>query len=158
MKLDASQLYLPMLLSATPIISNLTDNEPSAIYEILMPLLLGVPYDTTGPHNLVSLIMPKAAYHLAYSVSFKYPACPELYGSNIANDATPIVWAWMKAAHTNKPLYYECYNAAERATVKFLQDLIDETWYKDFKDAKLFATPRSQRSTSLITLIGSTLR
>ena len=47
----------------------------------------------------------------------------------------------MEAAHTNKRLDYECYyNAAKRAMVKFLKDLIDKTWYKDLKDIKSFYT------------------
>ncbi len=41
-----------------------------AVREILTPLLLGVPYHTVGPHNLISLIMPKVSYHLAYYVAF----------------------------------------------------------------------------------------
>ena len=79
-----------------PIVGNPTDNDLTAIHEILMPVLLGVPYNTAGPHNLVSLIMPKAAYRLAYSVAFKYPARPELYDDNIANNATPVVRATWK--------------------------------------------------------------
>ena len=74
-----------------PILGNPTNDNLTAIREILMSLLQGIPYDMPGPHNHVSLIMPKAAHHLAYSIAFKYPAHLELYDANIANDATPIV-------------------------------------------------------------------
>ena len=141
MKPDAiTALFAEAAAAVTPIVGNPTDDDLTAIREILTPLLLGVPYDTAGPHNLVGLIMPKAAYRSAYSVAFKYPARPELYDGNIADDATPVVRARMEAAHTNKRSDYECYDAAERATVKFLRDLVDETWYKDLKDAEAFYT------------------
>ena len=67
-----------------------------------------------GPHNLVGLIMPKAAYHSAYSFTFKYPVHQKLYRINIADDATPVVQARMETAHTNKCSDYECYNVAEQ--------------------------------------------
>ena len=141
MKPDAiTALFAEAAATVTPIVGNSTDDDLMAIREILTPLLLGVPYDTAGPHNLVRLIMPKAAYRSAYSVAFKYPAHPELYDGNIADDTTPVVRARMEAAHTNKCSDYECYDAAKRATVKFLRDLINETWYKDLKDAEAFYT------------------
>jgi hypothetical protein len=62
MKLNAiTALFAKAAASIMPIVGNPTDDNLTAIREILTPLLLGVPYDTSGPHYLVSLIMPKAA-------------------------------------------------------------------------------------------------
>ena len=127
MKPDAiTALFAGAAASITPIDGNLTNEDLMAICEIFTPLLLGVPYNTTGPHNHIGLNMPKTAYRSAYSVSFKYPTRPELYDGNIDNDATPVVWACMEAAHTNKCLDYECYNVAKPSTIKFLRNLVDE--------------------------------
>ncbi len=70
MKPDAiTVLFAEAAAAVTPIVGNPTDDDLTAIRKILMPVLLGVPYDTAGPHNLVRLIMPKVAYRLAYSVA-----------------------------------------------------------------------------------------
>ncbi len=87
--------------------STMPIDDLTAIREIFTPLLLGVPYDTAGPHNHIDLNMPKAGYRSAYSVSFKYPTRPELYDGNIANNAMPVVRACMEATHTNKRLDYD---------------------------------------------------
>jgi hypothetical protein len=127
MKPDAiTALFAGAAATVMPIVDNPTNDDLTAIREILTPLLLGVPYDTAGPHNHIGLNRPKAGYHSEYSVSFKHPTRPELYDGNIANDATPVVRACMEATHTNKRLDYDCYNVAQPSTIKFLRNLIDE--------------------------------
>ena len=65
-----------------------------------MPLLLGIPYDADGRHNLVGRIAQCDKYKTKYSVFFARPKRPLLYDNTIDAAATPVVRACAEAIHT----------------------------------------------------------
>lgn len=125
----------------TPIVGNPSDDDLTNMREILMPLLLGIPYDETGPHpqhNLIGLIEATATYTNDWGAAFPIPARPAAYDPTIAADATPVVRARMEAAHTLRLHDYASHEAAERGVAKFIRDAVDELWYKDLKCHRSF--------------------
>ncbi len=129
----------------TPIQGNPTDDDLTAIREILTPLLFDIPYDETGPtpgrpnvHNLIGLIEPDAAYIAEWNEAFPRPARPAPYDPTIAADATAVTRNRMEAKHSVKLADYATYETTERALSKFIRDIIDEIWYKDLRHARTF--------------------
>jgi hypothetical protein len=58
----------------TPITGNPTDDDLTAIREVLTPLLLSIPYDEAGTHNLVGIIEHPATYLATWLALFPVPA------------------------------------------------------------------------------------
>jgi hypothetical protein len=84
--------------SFQPISSQPTDDNLTALWEILYPLLLEIPYDELGTHNLIGIIKATASYMATWGAAFPIPVCPPTYPI-IANDVTPVVCARAKAEH-----------------------------------------------------------
>ena len=124
----------------TPINGNPTDDDLTALRELLTPLLLAIPYDMDGDHNLIGLIEPTTAYIATWGEAFPPPMRPPAYDPNIAADATPVIKARMEAAHAVRLRDYASFEAAERAVTKLIRDAVDEIWYKDLKHPRAFYT------------------
>jgi hypothetical protein len=105
-----------------------------------MPLLLAIPYDEAGMHNLSGLIKPTASYAATWHKAFPRPNRPPSYDPAIAADAMPVVRARMEAAHTVLIKDYYTFEATERALTKFIRDAVDKIWYKDLKHLRSFYT------------------
>jgi hypothetical protein len=73
--------------SIQPIIGQPTDDDLTALQEVLYPLLLEIPYDEPRTHNLIGIIEPTASYTTTWSAAFPIPPHPPTYPV-IANDAT----------------------------------------------------------------------
>ena len=139
MKPDAiTALFADASAHFIPFAGNPTDNDLTAIREFLMPLLLGIPSNADGWHNLVGLIAQRDKYKAKYSVFFARPKRPLLYDDTLDAAATPIVHTHAEAIHTAKLADYAAFEAAEHAIVKFISTAIDKTWYKDLKDSDSF--------------------
>ena len=64
-------------------------------------------------HNLIGLILPKAAYVARYGEAFPEPKRVGAYDPNIDNDATAVICARLEVAHKVK--------RADRATFETLR-------------------------------------
>ena len=135
---EIALVFADVTAKTTPINGNPTDDDLTALRDLLYPILLSIPYDVNGVHNLVGLIQPTATYVANWTAAFPRPARPATYDPNIANDATPVVRARMEAAHSALIADYAAYAAAERGLKSFLQTTIDELWYQDLKDPTTF--------------------
>ena len=135
---EIALVFADVTAKTTPINGNPTDDDLTALRDILYPILLAIPYDVNGLHNLVGLIQPTATYAANWTAAFPRPARPASYDPNIANDATPVVRARMEASHAALIADYAAYAAAERGLKAFLQTTIDELWYQDLKDPTTF--------------------
>lgn len=140
---EITALFTAASANFTPIAGNPSDDDLTDMREILLPILLSIPYDETGPHprhNLVGLIEATGTYTNDWGAAFPIPARPAAYDPAIAADATPVVRARMEAAHTLRLQDYSAHEAAERGTAKFIRDAVDELWYKDLKHHRSFYT------------------
>lgn len=115
-----------------PIVGQPTDDDLTALRDTLYPLLLQIPYDEAGTHNLIGLLEPDASYTTTWHAAFPIPARPPTYPA-IADAATPVVRARSEAEHAVLVKDYAAYEAAERATAKFIRDNVDELWYRDLR-------------------------
>jgi len=138
---EITALFAAASANFTPIAGNPSDDDLTDMREILMPLLLSIPYDETGPdprHNLIGLIESTATYTNDWGEAFPIPDRPASYDPAIAADATPVIRARMEAAHTLRLQDYASHEAAERGAAKFIRDAVDELWYKDLKHHRSF--------------------
>ena len=125
--------------SFQPIVGQPTDNDLTALREVLYPLLLEIPYNEPGSHNLIGLIEPTSSYSATWGAAFPIPTRPPTYPV-IANDATPVERARAEAEHAVLVRDYASFEAAERATAKFIRDAVDELWYRDLRHQHSFYT------------------
>ena len=57
--------------------------------EVVVPILLLIPYDETGgTHNRISLLWPLVAYTTCYGAEFAEPKCVGAYNANIYDNTT----------------------------------------------------------------------
>ena len=105
--------------SFQPIVGQPTDDDLTALREVLYPLLLEIPYDEPGSHNLIGLLEPTTSYSATWGTAFPIPARPPTYPV-IANDATPVERARAEAEHAVLVRDYASFEAAERAAAKFI--------------------------------------
>ncbi len=61
-----------------PFAGNPTDDDLTAIREVLTPLLLGIPYNADRRHNLIGLIAQRNKYKAKYTIFFAWPKRPLL--------------------------------------------------------------------------------
>jgi len=119
-----------------------TDDNLLAIREVLLPLLMVIPYDQlNGIHSLTAILAEAAKYEAEHgNQNFVRPSRLPLYDKNIADDATTVVRVRAEAAHKARLDDYASYEAAERGVAKFLRNVVDEIWYNDLKDSDTFYT------------------
>ncbi len=101
-----------------------TDDDLLAIREMLLPLLVVIPYDQlSGLHSLTDILTEAAKYETEHgNAKFVSPACLPLYDKNIADDATTIVRVRAEAAHKSRLDDHASYEAAERGVANFFRD------------------------------------
>jgi hypothetical protein len=56
-----------------------TDDNLTALRDVLYPLLLDIPYNMNGPDNLIGIIEPVALYMATWGQAFVPPARPPAY-------------------------------------------------------------------------------
>ena len=117
-----------------------TDNDLLLIRETLLPILMEIPYDQLGGvHSLTAIITDRVRYAADHGGNaFKRPVRLPLYDGSIADDATTVVCVRAEAAHKARLNDYASFEAAERGAAKFLNEVVDEVWYNDLKDADTF--------------------
>eukprot|EP00804_Cyclotella_cryptica_P010352 CCRYP_012274-RA/>CCRYP_012274-RA protein AED:0.37 eAED:0.37 QI:0/-1/0/1/-1/1/1/0/366 len=107
--------------------------------DVLYPLLLDILYDEDGTHNLIGLIEPTTSYTATWGAQFPPPPHPPAYPI-IDDAATAVVRARQEAEHAILVRDFASYEAAERATAKFIRDAVDEIWYRDLRHDRSFYT------------------
>ena len=138
-----------------------TDNDLLAIREMLLPILMEIPYDLLGGvHSLTAIITDGVRYAADHGGNaFNRPARLPLYGGSIADNATTVVHVQAEAAHKAHLNDYSSFETAERGAAKFLRNVVDEVWYNNLKDADTFYTkvwPSTSFPSSTPTAEGST--
>jgi hypothetical protein len=89
-----------------------SNDDLTALRNILYPLLLDIPYDEDGMHNLIGLIESPTLYTATWGAQFPPPPCPPAYPIN--NDAaTVVVRACQEAEHAILVRDFASYEAAE---------------------------------------------
>jgi hypothetical protein len=78
-----------------PIAGQLTNDNLMALCDVLYPLLLDIPFDMDGTHNLIGLIKPMPLYTMTWGMAFPIPLQPPAYPA-IADDASAVVRAQCK--------------------------------------------------------------
>jgi hypothetical protein len=136
---EITTLFATTAASFQPIVGQPTDDDLTAIRDLLYPLLLDIPYDEAGTHNLIGLLEPPTTYTATWGNPFPIPPRPPTYPA-VPDDATAVVRARREAEHAILVKDYATYEAAERATAKFLRDAVDEIWYRDLRHARSFYT------------------
>ena len=139
---EITALFTTAAANFQPIVGQPTDDDLTAIRDILYPLLLDIPYDEHGAHprhNLIGILEPTATYSPTWGAAFPRPQRPPAYPA-IADDAAAGVRKRREAEHAILVKDHASYEAAERATAKFLRDTVDEIWYRDLRDARSFYT------------------
>lgn len=136
---EITTLFATAATSFQPIAGQPTDDDLTTLRDILYPLLLDIPYDTNGDHNLIGLIEPAAPYTATWGAAFPIPPRPPAYPA-IADNASAVVRARAEAEHAILVRDFASYDAAERAVAKFIRDAVDEIWYRDLRHARSFYT------------------
>lgn len=110
---EVSMLFPKEVANFTPIVTTPTVDNLTNLRERLHPILLSIPYNEDGNHNLIGLIKPTAFYKATWKAPFPIPDRPLAYDPNIATNVTPVVEAHMEAAHNRALWDYATYEAAE---------------------------------------------
>ena len=131
-------LFATAATAFPPIAGQPTDDDLTAMKDILYPLLLDIPYNDPD-NNLIGLIEPLATYIATWGQAFPIPVQPPAYPA-IADNATAVVRARSEAEHALLLQDYASYEAAERAVAKFTREAVDEIWYRDLRHARSFYT------------------
>jgi hypothetical protein len=118
------------------------DDNLLSIREMILPLLMVIPYNLLGGiHSLMAILTDPAKYKEAHSnAKFVRPIRLPLYNSKIKDDTTTVVRVRAEAAHKSCLDDYASYEAAKQGVAEFLCKAVKEVWYNDLKDAKTFYT------------------
>ena len=138
MKAEAITLLFKEASEAFPPIDGKpTDDDLLAIQEVLLTIMILIPYNQlTAVHSLTGLIINTSRYKDNHgNLVFPRHTCLPLYNLTIADNATTVEQVQAEAVHQAKLDDYERYKAAERGIHAFLLAAIQDTWYKDLKDA-----------------------
>ena len=136
---EITAVFASAAATFTPLTHQPSDDDLVALRDILYPLLLDIPYDEDGIHNLIGIIEPTASYTATWGAPFPIPARPPAYPP-VPDDASAVVRARNEAVHAIRVRDFASYEAAERATAKFIRDCVEELWYRDLRDARSFYT------------------
>ena len=135
---EITTLFATAAASFQTFVGQPTDDDLTALRDVIYPLLLDIPYDEQqGGHNLIGLVEPTALYQARWANPFPIPIRPPAYPA-IADDATPVVRARREAEHAILTRDYTSYEAAERAVAKFIRDAVDEVWYRDLRHPRSY--------------------
>ena len=136
---EITTLFATAAATFPPISQQPSDDDLTALRDVLYPLLLDIPYDEDGQHNLIGIVEPTLSYTTTWGAEFPVPARPPAYPA-IPDDASAVVRARHEATHAILRRDYASYEAAERATAKFIRDAVDELWYRDLRHPRSFYT------------------
>ena len=138
---EITSLFATAAATFQPIVGQPSDDDLTALQDVLYPRLLEIPYDDQpgGTHNLIGLIEPTPTYQHRWGAPFPIPVRPPAYPA-IPNDATAVVRARSEAEHAILVKDFAAYEAAERAVAKFIRDVVDEIWYRDLRHARSYYT------------------
>ena len=124
-----------------PIDRQPTDDDLVRLEETLYPLLLAIPYDSEhGKHNLSGIILDDKTYKTTYGTPFPVPTKPGAYDTSIPDDAKSVIRARAEAIHKARIQDYLIYDAALRATHRFILNVIDDTYVRTLKHATTYYT------------------
>ncbi len=124
-----------------PIDRQPTDDDLLCLEETLYPLLLAIPYDNErGKHNLVSIIHDDKTYKNIYGTPFPIPTKPGAYDTSIPDDAKSALRARSEAINKARIQDYLLYDAALRATHRFILGVIHDTYVRTLKHATTYYT------------------
>ncbi len=76
---EITTLFATVATTFQPIVGQPTDNDLTALRDMLYPLLLDIPYNMDGTHNLISLIKPMPSYTTMMGTAFPIPPRPPEY-------------------------------------------------------------------------------
>jgi hypothetical protein len=118
--------------SFPPIEGKLTDDNLLLIREMLLPILMEIPYNQLGGiHSITAILMDTVMYAADHgSNAFKCPVRLLLYDGSIADEATTVHRIRAEAAHKAHLDNYASYKAAERGASKFLQETLTRSGSK----------------------------
>jgi hypothetical protein len=136
---EITTLFATAAASFQPVIGQPTDNNLTVIHEILYPLLLDIPYDEAGAHNLIGIIEPTASYTATWGNPFPIPPRLPTYPV-VPDNATAVVRTCREAEHAILVKDFAAHEATEQATAKFLRNAVDEIWYRNLRHARSFYT------------------
>jgi hypothetical protein len=123
-----------------PIEGKPTDDDLLAIREVLLPILMVIPFDLLGGvHSLTALLTYDTKYAAAPGgMTFVRPKRLPLYDDTITDDASTLVCVYAEAAHKSCLEDYASYHAAERGCAKFLRNVVNEVWHNNLKNTDSF--------------------
>ena len=76
---EITSVFATAAAAFTPIMHQPTDDDLVALRDVLYPILLDIPYDEDGQHNLIGLIEPMASYTATWGAPF--PIAPPPAGT-----------------------------------------------------------------------------
>jgi hypothetical protein len=125
-----------------PIGGKPTNDDLLAIREVLLPILLVIPFNLLrGVHSLTALLTDDTKYATKHSgMTFVRLEHLPLYDDTIADNASTVVRVHTEAAHKSCLEDYASYNTVKHGCAKFLRNVVDEVWYNNLKDANTFYT------------------
>jgi hypothetical protein len=83
-----------------PLKGKLSNDDLLAIWEILLPLIMVIPYNQlNGVHSLMAILTKAVKYKAGHGAKFECPACLPLYNKTIADNATTVICICAKATH-----------------------------------------------------------
>jgi hypothetical protein len=134
---EITSLFATAAAAFQPIVGQPNDDDLTLLRDTLYPLLLQIPYDEAGTHNLIGILEPTTTYTVTWHAAFPMPVRPPTYPA-IPDAATAVVRAREEANHAVLVKDYAAYEAAERATSKFIRDNVDELWYRDLRHQRSY--------------------
>ncbi len=129
MRPDAIMLLFKEAFDVFPPIKGKPTNDLLAIREVLLPILMGIPFDLLGGvHSLTAILMDDTKYAAEHGgMMFVRPKhLPPLYDDTIANNASTVVRVHAEAAHKSCLKDYASDDAAKFGCAKFLHDVVVE--------------------------------
>lgn len=140
---DITALFAGARDKIPPFIGQPTDQSIHDVKEVLLPILLEIPYDRSdGKHNLVGLLVDSADYIADYGAGEALPRPKRLgaYPPNVSGTVSAGERAEIVAKHRASQDDYAVYDATERELRRFLLDTFDETYYLELKNSKTYFT------------------
>ena len=124
-----------------PIQGQPSDSDITLIQEILVPILLQIPFDELeAKDNLIGIILSEAKYTRKYGKPFRAPARVGAYDDTLAEDAKPVACAKGEAKWRAKCLRNTYETTRREATSFILKVVVEDTWIRELKDPESFYT------------------
>ena len=113
----------------TAIVGQPMDADLHEIHEVLLPILLDIPYDLAeGKQNLVGIISDDTNYNTDYGLSFLRLAQKAAYDDTLAENANNVICAKAEATWTAALADERLYGVAECETRWFILAKVEDTW------------------------------